>query len=150
MTYPYSDEFMVYDYENHRYILTEKDVEVNLGISLSARSKNANARAQVLKQVSRQIYSFIHDYSFTGSEIVKDYVIATTENGRKKIKEAMEQQLIYFLTVGDVSRTTDETKRKMRIDETAKSILEEYLPELGTNLLYTGKLRCVIDNSKEW
>ena len=84
MTYPYSDEFMVYDYENHRYILTEKDVEVNLGISLSARSKNANARAQVLKQVSRQIYSFIHDYSLTGSEIVKDYVIATTENGRKK------------------------------------------------------------------
>ena len=150
MTYPYSDEFMVYDYENHRYILTEKDVEVNLGISLSARSKNANARAQVLKQVSRQIYSFIHDYSLTGSEIVKDYVIATTENGRKKIKEAMEQQLIYFLTVGDVSRTTDETKRKMRIDETAKSILEEYLPELGTNLLYTGKLRCFIDNSKEW
>jgi hypothetical protein len=104
----------------------------------------------VLKQVSRQVYSFIHDCSFAGSEIIKDYVIATTENGRKKIKEAMEQQLIYFLTVGDVSRTTDQTKRQMRMDETAKSILEEYLPELGTNLLYTGRLRGCIPKDKEW
>ena len=146
--YPLTDEFMVYDYENHRYILTEKDVEENLGISLIARSKNANARAQVLKQVSRQVYAFIHDYTLSGCEEAKDYIIATTKSGRAKIKEAMEQQLLYFLTVGDVSKTTDVQKRALKFDETAKAILEEYIPELGTNLLYTGQIRVVMN--KEW
>ena len=67
---------------------------------------------------------------------------------RAKIKEAMEQQLLYFLTVGDISKTTDAQKRALKFDETAKAILEEYIPELGTNLLYTGQIRVVMD--KEW
>ena len=146
--YPLTDEFMVYDYENHRYILTEKDVEENLGISLIARSKNEKARAQLLKQVSRQVYAFIHDYTLSGCEEAKDYIIATTKSGRAKIKEAMEQQLLYFLTVGDVSKTTDAQKRAFKFDETAKAILEEHIPELGTNLLYTGQIRVVMN--KEW
>ena len=148
--YPYSDNFMVYDFENHRYVLTEKDVEENLGINLASRSKNYKARERLLKQVSREIYAFIHEYTYSGCEPIKDYIIATTKSGREKIKEAMEQQFDYIMRVGEVSKSTDAEKRSFKIDSIAKSILEEYIPELGTNLLYTGYLRLPIDTSKEW
>ena len=42
--------------------------------------------------------------------------------------------------VGDVSRSTDETKRRMGIDQNCKEVLERTVPELGTTILFTGEL----------
>ncbi len=137
--YPLTDDFMRFDTETQRYVLTEKDVNINLGINIQERLKNANTLNAILKQVSNQIYMFIHEHS--NNNELQDYVIAHTEKGRKIIKEAMEQQLIYFLAVGDLSKSTDEKKRAMVIDMVAKETLMQTIPEIRTSICYTGNLR---------
>jgi hypothetical protein len=141
MTYPYSDDYIKYDFVAHRYILTEKDVTDNLGIDIFKRLKNKNVINSVLNQVSLQVYNYIHQ--FNEDNKAQDYIIAKTEDGRRIIKEAMEQQLIYFLTVGDLSRTTDKEKRAMWFDEQAKQVLLQDIAELGTTICYQGCLRIV-------
>ena len=146
MTYPYSDLFMKYDYKTHRYILTDKDVTDNLCIDIHNRLKNKNLVDSLLNQISIQVYSYIH--KFNKNNKAQDYVIASTEDGRQIIKEAMEQQLIYFLAVGDLSRTPDENKRKFWFDEMAKQVLLRDIKEIGTTICYTGYLPVV--PSGEW
>ena len=43
MTYPYNDDVMVYDYDKHRYFLTEKGVLSELGISYGTAGENIAA-----------------------------------------------------------------------------------------------------------
>ncbi len=148
--YPLSDDFMIYDYTTHHYVLTEEDVMTNLGINLAARMNNENAVSALLRQISRQVYSHIHAYTYQGCGAIKEYIIATTEKGRQVIKEAMEQQLIYVLAVGDLSRSTDPNKRVLSFDRTAELVLLETIPELGTSILYTGYLGHKIPNDVEW
>ena len=136
MIYPKTDEFMVFNKESSRYILTEQDVNQNLGINISDRLKNPNAINSLLNQISIQVYRFIHEHNINNE--LQDYVIAHTEMGRKIIKCAMEEQLIYVMTVGDLSRSTDKEKRALWFDSNAKEILCTPIPELGAHLLYTG------------
>lgn len=136
-TYPLSDEYMIFDEESKRYELTEKFVMNELGINLSARSKNATAVKRVLKLASMQVYRFIHEHSVYNE--LQDHIIATTAGGRRIIKEAMAEQLTYLTFGGDVSRVHDWEKRKMYIDDNAKAILYETLPEIGTTICYSGK-----------
>lgn len=141
-TYPLSDEYMIYNEQAKRYVLTEKDVLDNLGINLSARMKskngstNLNVINSLLNLASVHVYRFIHEHSINNSW--QDCVIANTEKGRQIIKEAMEQQLVYVLTIGDLSRSTDSAKRAFWFDDTAKEILYQTIPEIGTSILYTG------------
>ena len=146
--FPFTDEFMRYDKQNHRYVLTDKDVLNNLGINLSARINDPNTISALLKQVSMQVYTYIHQFNIEND--FQDYVIAKTETGRKIIKEAMEQQLLYFLTVGDLSRSADVNQRALWFDEAAKQILLTPIPEIGVNICYTGKFRFSIPNNAEW
>ena len=63
MKYPYSDKYMTYDYQTHRYVLTDKDVIDNMGINFIECNDNDKAREMMLRQVSLQVYSFIHKHS---------------------------------------------------------------------------------------
>lgn len=134
--YPYSDDYMIFNEQANRYVLTEKDVLENYGINLSARFVNPSLVKPTLNQVSLQVYSYIHGFNVNNK--MQDYIIAHTEDGRRIIKEAMEQQLLYFLSVGDLSKTPDEHKRKFWFDEMAKEILMQPIKEIGTSILYTG------------
>ena len=82
---------------------------------------------------------FIHKHS--NNNDLQDYVISHTEKGRKIIKEAMEQQLIYYLAVGDLSKSTDEKKRALAIDMVAQETLMQTIPEIRTSICYTGNIR---------
>ncbi len=139
--YPFSDTFMTYDYTSHRYKLTLQDVIENLGIDIEARLTMPNAIPSLLNRISVKIYSFIHTHN--ADNALQDYIIAKTAAGRKIIREAMEEQLIYFLTVGDLSRSVDEAERRLAIDQTAIDILLQPIPEIGCSILYCGKLPCV-------
>ena len=48
ITYPFSDENMEYDYDSHRYVLTEKCVLDELNIDLLTR---LNTRGHAVQQV---------------------------------------------------------------------------------------------------
>lgn len=135
---PYSDDYMQYDYIMHRYVLTAKDVQENLGVNLD-RFSSPNAVESILRQISIKIYAYIHDYNFNND--LQDYIIAKTLTGRKIIKEAMEQQFLYESAVGNVDIILSSEKRGFRIAPITESVLLRIIPEIGTTILYTGCLR---------
>lgn len=145
--YPYSDEYMTYDYESHKYMLTEKAVLEELGINLAERSKNEAAKKAFLRLASNQIYNYIHSHNV--NDVLQDYIIAKTSRGRKVIKEAMLSQFWLLANAGDLSILPDEKQRALSIDMNAISILGQTIPEIGCSILYTGKLPHICLNG-EW
>lgn len=133
---PYDDEYMVFDQMTEHYVLTSKYVLDSYGIDLfdgvnDRNSANAQIAANaLLKRVSNMIYNFIHDYSIYNER--QDYFIAHNDRLRAVIQQAMGEQLVYLQTVGDLSRSTDQEKRALAIDENAKQIL------INSGICYSG------------
>lgn len=152
--YPKSDELMTYDFDEHRYILTGKDVLDELGENLAVRLNKgrANNIENVVKNFLDMISSDVYDFIYTTNIKNKEqcYVIATTETGRKLIKRAMEQQVLYVLTNGDLNLFAGVDVRKgvvmehfedRAISPKAKRTLSNVIPEIGQSVLYSGYLR---------
>lgn len=148
MNFPYSDEYMTYDYKTHRYVLTKKDLLENFNENLQAKFKDGKDVEPFLRQVSTEIYSYIHSHNMNTK--MQDYILAKTESGREIIKEALEQQALYMLTVGIISRSLDRDHRSLRIDENANDALLRDIPEIGTTILYTGNLCFYSPDKTEW
>lgn len=144
IVYPYNDEEMVFDELLGQYVLTPKCAE-RLGINLEGRLRQKGAvnaelvARNVMAEVSNMIYEYMHRY--VADEGLQDWAIATIPALRPLIKRALEAQFKYYMQVGNLSRSVDENKRKLAIDETAKSILRRNVPELGHSLLYSGNWR---------
>lgn len=148
MNYPYSDEYMTYDYKTHRYVITKKDLLENFNENLQSKFKDGKDVEPFLRQVSTEIYSYIHSHNMNTK--MQDYIVAKTESGREIIQEAMEQQALYMLTVGIISRSLDKEHRALRIDENANDALLRDIPEIGTTILYTGTLFYKSPDETEW
>lgn len=138
LKYPYDDDNMTYDYDTHRYVLTLKDVSQNLGVDLESRISYANAIPTLLNRISLRVYSYIHSHNVDNN--YQDYIIAKTQAGRRIIREAMEEQLLYFLAVGDLTRSVVESERKLAMDQTAIDVLLQPIPEIGCSICYCGQL----------
>lgn len=142
--YPYDDEYMIFDETVGMYVLTLKASE-ELGFNLSVRLRQKGAvNAEIvarntLRQISTMIYQYLH--GFVLDENLQDMAIAKCPSVRPVIRRALEQQLIYFMTVGDLSRSTDPYKRSLAIDQMARAILNRRIPELGHSLTYSGSWR---------
>ena len=142
ITYPYSDEYMIFDEDAQRYILTPTYALEKLGLNLDAEVNERNAVASqiavkgILNRISSKIYNFIHKHCI--SDMLRDAVIHKTATARKYIMQAMSDQLFYEKLKGDMSISTDKEKRAFAIDENAKAVLERIIPEVGYSLLYTG------------
>ena len=152
MNYPYDDNYMKYDYEEHRYILTEKAVLDKNNISLSERLNVAGAvnKASLpnkfLDEISEIVYTQIYDYS-SQPEIQK-YQLAKIPSARNIIMKAMLRQVDYALVNGfldqysgvDLRKGTKSPKFDERyLCDRAKSILKNPLIETGIPILYCGK-----------
>jgi len=152
MTYPYNDEYMVYDYETHRYILTEKFCLDKMNLDLQERlnlggGANRERVPQIfLDEISEFVYSQIYDYS--SQPLIQEYQIAKYPSAREVIKKAMMNQIDYALVNGALYQYSGiDLKKNTKIDgmsgkylsPLAKSILSNPLIETGTPLLYAGK-----------
>lgn len=146
--YPYSDGYMIFNNDTKRYVLTEADVMQNLGINLTERVKDPNAINSFLNLASLHVYRFIHQFN-TNNDF-QDYVIAKTESGRKIIKEAMEQQLVYLSMVGDLSRSANKDERMAWFDPTAEEILMRTIPEIGCSVCYSGQFKRYMLPGEMW
>lgn len=140
MTYPYNDSNMIFDSAKGRYILTENALIQN-GVNIRSRLIQGAAGAEtiiarILDYSSMMIYNYIHQFSFDNNR--QDERIATIPSLRKIIYEAMLNQTEYLLLNGDFSRSADEAKRKLAIDDAAKQILNRVVPELGVPITYSG------------
>ena len=137
MIKPDSDDYLTYNENTGRYVLTTKNLLENYGIDLNSSANSVGAQG-ILNMVSISIYNFIHKHNFNNE--MQDYMIASTEKGRKIINDAMCMQFMYIRQAGYLSRSTDKDKRAMAIDEDAKEILSQVIPEFGCSVLYCGVL----------
>lgn len=137
---PYTDQYMTFDETTHHYVLTPKDATDNLGVNLEDELKTdvLNVLGNFLKQISNHCYNWIHQFNRANS--LQDWYIAHTEQGRDIIKRAMEQQLLYVLMNGDLSKSADERERANWFDIQAKEILNEEIIEIGVPITYTGTI----------
>lgn len=138
---PYSDDLMIFDEISRHYILTEDALKIN-GIQLRERlmrRRGIDASAiinRVLRRASDMIYNYLHRFNNDNNR--QDEMIANYPSCRRIIYQAMLDQVEYILINGDLSRSAEEDKRRLAIDENAKEILNTYVPELGVALTYAG------------
>lgn len=138
MNYPYNDDNMIYDYEDHRYVLTAQYVREKMGVDLEARYKHPGSVQAILNKVSDLCYDYIA--IFNNAEMQK-YIIAKTESGRRLILNAMRCQMEDASLNGffDTGATKDE--REMWIAQSTKRKLDNTeLPEIGKVITYAGNL----------
>lgn len=142
MEYPLSDKYVRYDYDTHRYVLTEADLFDNFNENLSEKFKDNKDIDPFLENISREIYNYIHKYST--EENLQDFIIAQTESGRKIIRQAMESQAIYEIRNGNLLYSANKDERELAFCPEIQDLLTKTLPEIGTPIVYCGRLRLPI------
>lgn len=162
MTYPYDDEYMKYDYDEHRYILTEKAVLDKNNTSLIERLNyggevNKERVANIfLDEVSYLLYNEIYDYST--QPYIQEYMIAKCPSARNIIMNAMLKQVDYVLVNGFLNQYSGVDFKKNNklegisgkfIAPLAKSLLSRPLIETKVPLLYAGKYAMIFEPDYE-
>lgn len=153
MTYPYSDEYMAYDFKAHRYVLTEKCVLDELGVNLSIilnTSPDANpstAITRALGELSAKLYAWIYGHNPSFKMLIEK-VLATFAPCREIIYECLKNEVTYSLKNGDfynysginVAKGTVMDIRSLRdrvVSYFTEQALYQTLPN-GICLLYQG------------
>ena len=142
VSYPYSDEYMIFDENTKRYILTSKYVYEKIGVDMEAALKERAAiNIQILTQrflteVSDDIYDYIHRHNVNTSR--QDYWIACIPSLRSIIQKAMDQQFVYSRLNGLLGYSADKDVQAQTICPKAQNTLSQIVPELGISILYTG------------
>lgn len=156
--FPYDDDDMVYDYKNHRYILTEKCVFDELGINLSAQlnmagdSNNTAVINRILSRASRTLYNWI--YANGGNTQWQEYMLATFPPLRENIKEMLIIMLDYNLRESNISTWSgiNQSKgtyidrsviKRAQVPIEIENIANQLLPCIGVSILYAGYNTCV-------
>ena len=152
MEYPYSDEYMIYNKTRHRYILTEKAVLDDLNIELGEVLAGANtARREreiqkFLTYISNLVYREV--YKYNEQRDLVEYILAKCPSAREKLKQAMEEQIEYFMFNGDISvysgvdfkkGTKGQSVADRVLSPNARDLLLEPLTETKVPILYCGK-----------
>ena len=130
---PYNTDYMTFDENTGRYVLTTKAVLDQLGIDLNVLAKdNGNGVNAFLNRVSMLTYKKMQEYGFEDGQ---DRIIATTETGRKIIQEAMIEQCFYVKSVGDLSLSTKKEERALYASDSLECIFEKIIPEIGKSVI---------------
>lgn len=141
---PYSNDLMIFDEETKQYRITEKAL-LSRGIDLRSRlaqSKSSSPEFVInglLEECTDLIYSYIHEFNVDNE--YQDFLIATVPALRPIIYKALIKQAVYIIFNGNLSISTDITKRSLAIDETAKRTLDTVVCELGRAITFTGAWR---------
>lgn len=155
MTYPYSDEEMVYNYEEHRYVITKEYVFNKTGIDLDRvlnpgyTSTPQKLSEQVLDEISSEIYNWVYEHN--QNNLYQEFVMAKSPDFRVYLKRALLEQVLYVLRNGDllqysgVNLKTGQvidpkllTERSIAIN--AKRELNKIIPGYGIAITYQGTI----------
>lgn len=144
---PTNDAKMIYDYDNHRYVLNYQGNGEHVNLA-QAYGSIENIRTQ-LNSISRSVYNYIYSQGHTGNRNYVEYLLASEKSLRDVIYNAMLSQLI-----ADIESGVDSVKNQVGLNlETGGAIDRKLLfrhmisPEAEltllasdgkTNLLYTG------------
>lgn len=140
--YPYNDDYMYFDNERNRYVLTSKCVLDKYGIDMeSALSERKAVNAQImaqafLREVSDDIYDYIHEHNADTHR--QDTLIAFVPSLRNIIQTAMEKQFLYSRLNGLLGFSAVKEEQEQSVCPKAVKALGQIVPELGFSILYTG------------
>lgn len=149
---PFDDDSMVYDFDKHRYILTEEYVR-QMGIDLSLVLNTdfspipASVPSLFLDRVSKLVYSNIYRYGRSKKE--KEYLLACNPELREVIRDAMLERIAYIIDSGDMSTKTGALiQQGIRIDvkDLIASVEEETILR-SVGLLHRGNYQFVKDET---
>lgn len=138
---PYTDEDLEWNDKLGMYIITEQAI-IKKGIDIRGRLNKLNAVSPeyiinaIRETISYQIYGYIHDCSVDNT--LQDYIIATCASVRPILQTAMQQQAIYYLEKGNLSRSVDRELRAIAIDHNAKQTLNITIKDFGVPITYIG------------
>lgn len=102
--YPYDDDFLRYDYEEHRYVLTEKALLVKMGINFNNMPAdplniNPSDRARLFcEEVSEEVYLYILSESANSAWL--QWELATIPALRDVVKAMLLAQAKYDIKNG--------------------------------------------------
>lgn len=156
MTYPYSDEYMVYDYSKHQYRLTPKAVLDKLNEDLTRYSPATSANRQrdaeiMLENISDEVYNQVYEDSL--NYLVPEFVMAKCPSARAIIQQALIEQVKYFCFNGAISVYSGVNFQKGVVGESANSrilapnakrVLNRVIQEIGVPLTYQGQFSTLI------
>jgi len=154
-----NDEYMIYDYRKHRYMLTEKAVLELLGENLNDLTDgNVTLKNKLLMDASADVYGYIYEDSRSPDYIER--IMALDEDLRPTIQDMLLAQLEYTLYNGklslyaginlakqsalDISRIRNESK----VAETVVQETHRILPGYGICLKYCGRLPSVCPSQR--
>ena len=132
---PFSDDEMKYKKECHRYVLTKNyvlsnNIDLDAELNTYGTINKSDAAEQFLDRISRIIYNYC--YSF-GGKLKKEHDMATKEELREIIRDALMEQVVYVLTNGDhYLSARGDAEYKRPVSEFAHNILAE------SGLLFAG------------
>ena len=152
-TFPYSDAYMTYSHQAHRYTLTPDAVRQHLNVDLGAMLNPAGAvdRAGIattfLAHVSREIYSYI--YACGPDNDLQEYLAAKHPNARRILLDAMLAQVEYMILNGDIYQVSGVDIRKgtamdrkalrgARVSLVVEDILSRPLDAVTPSIVYRG------------
>lgn len=156
---PLNDEYMIYDYRKHRYMLTENAVLELLGENLNDLTDgNVTLKNKLLMDASADVYGYIYEDSRSSDYLER--IMALDEDLRPTIQDMLLAQLEYTLYNGklslyaginlakqsalDISRIRNESK----VAETVVQETHRILPGYGICLKYCGRLPSVCPSQR--
>lgn len=162
--FPFSDEFMEYNYHTHKYILTPKCVLDSLGISLETQLNTAgNANPSMMAnmyliQISNEVYNYLYEY--VQNTQYWTFVYAKAPSLRDKFKQMMLDQVMYSITNGFLSNYSGVNIAKgtvidgkvlrgaMRMANSVTIIANQVVAEIGVAMTYSGSFNLL--NNGQW
>lgn len=140
--YPYDDDFMTFDESTKKYYLTENAIyQAVPGYESLIIQNNGNSSVlikSITRRVSALVYNHIHKFSTNNDR--QDMLIAKIPSLRKIIYEALLNQAVYMIAIGDASTSLKEGDRRLALDTVTEDILNTTVPELGVPITYCGMM----------
>ena len=155
MTYPYSDEYMTYSLDDHRYTITSAYVLQKTGIDLSKvlnpgySSQPQRLAEQFLDEISSEIYNWVYEHN--QNNLYQEFVMAKSPDFRNYLQRALLEQVLYVLRNGDLLQYSGVnlksgqiidpsilTERAISIN--AKRELNKIIPGYGIAITYQGTI----------
>lgn len=149
MSYPFDDDYMIYDYTRRQYRLTLDGVTNLLNVNLVEKVKGDETEAElILLQVSDDVYNYIANYSLYSAYLYKKWLIAKDADLREQFKVILADQLRYYIrsgagVLGDMHGVNIEKGRALSLnsirgDVMVSASVERKLKQLG--LMYGGRM----------
>lgn len=141
MTYPYDDDYMIFDKLTGRYMLTEQAfLDYGFDIRSQIIDGGYTSPEQIIKgffrTVTNLVYGYIH--GFSANNMAQDRLIAKLPSMRNIIMQAMLAQAAYVYANGNLLLSTKPEERDRYIDGVCMDYLNQTVPEIGTTILYAG------------